>query len=393
MKKTISVMICFLMIIMGNFTTSAQAAISLTSVKEQFQKKVMTVEYFNMNYRLYVPEKAEEEKVPMIVFLHGAGERGDDNESQLVHAILEPFKNPKSKFYDSVILAPQCPSYTKWVDYDWSKGNYSTEDIPETPELKMLAKLITETSERENVDKRRIYIIGLSMGGYGTWDMLVRHGDIFAAGVPICGGGDPSAAAKLADMPIYTFHGSADSSVSVENTREMVRAINDCGKNNLIYVEYEGMEHGIWNDAITYKGDDVNPSLEDWLFSKVKPVPESVNLDKTTHRGAPGSGFKLNVDVEPEGTFATPVFESSDSAVAEVDENGNVKLISEGHAVITVKCGELISVCSVTVAAPDADKDEPEKNYTVPIVVSAAAVVVAGAVTAAVLMKRKKIRR
>ena len=386
----------FLLIIIFTFSCfniTAYGAVNMNEIKEKFEKKVYTKEYFNLNYRLYIPENIEYEQVPMIVFLHGAGERGDDNETQLVNAILEPFKNPESKFYDSVILAPQCPVYSRWVDYDWSLGNYSTDEVVETAELKMLAELIKETSENLNIDKLRIYIIGLSMGGYGAWDMLVRHADIFAAGVPICGGGDPSKGEFLSDMPIFTFHGSKDSVVSVENTREMVNAINSFNKGNIIYVEYEGMDHGIWNDAITYKGDKDIPSLEDWLFSKVKPLPENVELNKSSFSGSSGDKFKLEAKVTPSGTYITPSFSSSDTSVATVDEEGNVTLVGEGSTNIKVTAGDIVSVCRITVTSENDLKVNNEiknSNNLIYYLIGGAVIVAAAAIILITIAKRKK---
>lgn len=100
------------------------------------------------------------------------------------------------------------------------------------------------------------------MGGYGVWDLLIRHNDVFAAGIPICAGADVSKAAILKDTPIYTFHGAEDNVVHPDNTRNMVKAIRDAGGDKIIYVEYEDGGHAIWNRAMKTEG------LLDWMFEQ-----------------------------------------------------------------------------------------------------------------------------
>ena len=157
-------------------------------------------------------------------------------------------------FYDSYVIAPQCPyretedgedkpktddnvEYTKWVNRDWRSGSYNLSETPETKALATVANLVKTYAARPEIDASRVYVIGLSMGGYGTWDIIARHGEIFAAAVPMCGGGPLDMAEALSDMPIYAFHATNDSAVPYgTGTKAMYDAISAYGKNNMMLV-------------------------------------------------------------------------------------------------------------------------------------------------------------
>jgi predicted peptidase len=163
---------------------------------------------------------------------------------------------------DAIILVPQCPEGQQWVDTPWANGNYSTGKVKESNELAGVVNLVDDLIYDYMVDENRIYAMGLSMGGFGTWDLLMRHGDLFAAGVPICGGGDPAMADELVEVPIYTFHGSADPTVPVTGTREMAKALEDAGSSVFTYEELDGMGHGI-SETVAGRADVV-----EWLFAQ-----------------------------------------------------------------------------------------------------------------------------
>jgi len=217
---------------------------------------------FVLPYRIYIPKNYDcGEKYPLLIFLHGAGERGTDNEKQLIH-MQYFFNDPSSPVYDSIVLAPQCPEDSQWVLWPWEKGNYSIEETPESPGLETLCMLIDDCRDFYNVDDDRIYVTGLSMGGFGTWDLLARHGARFAAGMPVCGGGDPSYAELLKRIPIRVFHGSEDSAVPVSGSRQMFAAIRKAGGELIDYTEFDGEGHGIW-DKVYEDRDNI-----DWLFAQ-----------------------------------------------------------------------------------------------------------------------------
>lgn len=216
-----------------------------------------------INYRIYLPKDYSAEKeYPLILFLHGAGQAGSDNESQLKLGICEPFKNKSSEIYDCIVLAPQCPSGCKWVDVEsWGDCKYDSEKIPESAPLAAVVELFNWAKTAYSVDKDRVYVTGLSMGGYGTWDLLVRHPDLFAAAMPLCGGADYRKAELIKDIPIWTFHGKQDGVVPYQGTEKMANAIKELG-GNCRFTLYPTMEHGIW--PTVYAREDILP----WLLSK-----------------------------------------------------------------------------------------------------------------------------
>ncbi len=228
-----------------------------------FQKKEITRDGYTLKYRLYIPKNYDcGEKYPLMVFLHGAGERGDDNEAQLIHGLQNMFNDITSPVYDSVIIVPQCPADARWVEHSWADGGYSVADTPESKELEMVCATIDEIRDFCNIDDDRVYVTGLSMGGYGTWDLLTRHGSRFAAGMPICGGADVACAKYLTRIPIRVFHGSADEAVPVRASREIYAAIRLAGGENISYTEFEGCGHNVWDMVYSDRRNI------DWLYSQ-----------------------------------------------------------------------------------------------------------------------------
>lgn len=202
-------------------------------------------------YRLILPEDYDARKTyPMLVFLHGAGERGNDNELQFFHCVQYLHDNMP----DCIIVAPQCPVNNQWVDTPWVNGAYSIEAVPESNELIAVMELLRSLEEEFSVDSDRIYAAGISMGGFGTWDLMMRHNDYFAAGIPVCGGGDPSQGEALKDTPLFVFHGDADTAVPISGSTQTVDAIKAAGGTQVEYTVYEGAGHGIWNDAFQTAG-------------------------------------------------------------------------------------------------------------------------------------------
>ncbi|MCH5180014.1 MAG: prolyl oligopeptidase family serine peptidase [Erysipelotrichales bacterium] len=224
--------------------------------------------YNKLNYCEYIPKINRGEKVPLVLFLHGGGERGSDNKSQLKNAILKVInKKSTSKFMNSVVIAPQCPLNIRWVNTLSGDGNYTLAKVEESKLMKQVVSLVKSYMNLDFIDKNRVYVIGLSIGGFGTWDLLARHSDIFTAGVPICGGGPTDAINILKNIPIYTFHGTNDFVVPYSGTKEMVDLIIGAGGTKINFVSFKSAGHNVWDDAIIYDGDRANPNLEDWLFN------------------------------------------------------------------------------------------------------------------------------
>ena len=202
----------------------------------------------------------EKVKFPIVIFMHGSGERGNDNEVQINH-IRELFLDSVNrKKYPSFILAPQCPLKKKWVESSWKVSKHIMPEKESVP-MKMTMHLLEKLLQKYPIDTKRIYVTGLSMGGFGAWDMICRYPQKFAAAIPICGGGDTSKAELIKDIPVWAFHGSNDKVVKVILTRNMINALKLAGGTPR-YTEYKGVDHDCWINA--YKEKD----LLKWLFSQ-----------------------------------------------------------------------------------------------------------------------------
>jgi predicted peptidase len=217
-------------------------------------------------YRLLKPDPYEDGKsYPLVVFLHGAGERGRDNEAQLVHGVAEFARPDNRKKYPCFLVAPQCPAREKWSSVDWSSERSKLPAEPSEPGALVL-ELIDALRKEYRIDPARIYLTGLSMGGYGTWDLLMRRPELFAAAVPICGGGDETQATRIAKIPVWVFHGTLDGAVKVQRSRNMVAALEKAGGHPL-YTEYPDEGHASWVPA--YR----SPAMMKWLFAQRKDPP------------------------------------------------------------------------------------------------------------------------
>jgi predicted peptidase len=217
-------------------------------------------------YRLLKPEKVKpDKKYPLVLFLHGAGERGADNVKQLVHGAGEFAKPENRRKYPCFVLAPQCPLNSSWQDNGRGRSSRATNAtkekslVPMRTVMEMVDKLTAELP----VDKGRIYITGLSMGGHATWDAVARRPDFFAAAIPICGAGDPAQATKLKSLPIWAFHGDKDPAVPVGRTTAMIEAVRKAGGKPKMTI-YPGVGHDSW--TATY----ANPEVLAWLFAQRK---------------------------------------------------------------------------------------------------------------------------
>ncbi len=206
----------------------------------------------NVPYRIHYPVNRDENgKCPAVLFLHGAGERGTDNWQQLRIGLDVALADPDSPLHDALIIAPQVDleGEEKWVYSDWTKGNYRMDEIEESVWVKSAVAILREKIEELDVDTERVYIMGISMGGFGTWYTLAKYPELFAAGFPCCGAGDPTKVDILKEIPIFTFHGEIDDVVPVCGTREMVAEIKKAGGDKIFYKEYPGVNHWSWDLA------------------------------------------------------------------------------------------------------------------------------------------------
>lgn len=223
-----------------------------------------------LKYRLYEPKNLKAgEKAPLVVFLHGAGERGDDNISQLYHSVPQILKYVDDHHLNAFILAGQVPMKhypsdeqgTKWVQVPWNLTD-TCPPMPEKPSASMasLIELVAKMTSDPRVDASRVYVTGISMGGYGTWDFILRRPDLVAAAMPVCAGVDESCVARAKTVPIRIFHGGSDTVVPVVRGRRSFAAAQKAGL-DVDYTEYPGVGHNSWE--IVY-ADERNL---DWLFS------------------------------------------------------------------------------------------------------------------------------
>ena len=247
-----------------NFIDYCQAE-NVTYDRDQiFSAAIYQNEDTTLPYRLYVPFNYSPDKsYALMVSLHGAGHRGDNNSSQLGQ-LMKLMSRSDVAVDEVIVLAPQCPSNQKWVDTDWSLGSYSLADTPESNEIKAVMEILGQLREKYNVDAKRIYASGYSMGGYGTWNLLMNHSDVFCAAVAMCGAADPSQAATLVDVPVWAIHGVKDPTVPVSGSQEMVAAIQAAGGTKVRYTELPDHEHDVWSYTYT------DPEIFNWLFSQVK---------------------------------------------------------------------------------------------------------------------------
>ncbi len=214
-----------------------------------------------VKYRWSAPQFTKPGKTyPLILFLHGSGECGDDNALQLQNGVI-PLLEGTSKLGQPVFLiAPQCPSGRDWSPIDDDTGHLTEADQP-NPLLDSILELADTLSKMYPIDPKRFYVTGLSMGGFSTWDVLGRVPERIAAAVPICGGGDPALVDRFVDVPIWAFHGTDDSAVPVGLTREMIAALKKAGGSPKV-TYYPGVDHDSWTR--TY--DD--PEMLRWMLNQ-----------------------------------------------------------------------------------------------------------------------------
>ena len=207
---------------------------------QAFEKTVTKI--LSCKYLLFLPEtySQEQKSWPLMLFLHGAGERGDDLNKVTVYG--PPKIVQKQKDFPFIVVSPQCPKDDWW-----------------TRKTEVLINLVDDIVARYDVDTERIYLTGLSMGGYGSWALASEYPARFAAVVPICGGGSRIMSRRLRDMPIWAFHGAKDSVVPVEESKEVVAAINARGGKAKLTI-YPDANHDSWTE--TYN----NQEVYDWLL-------------------------------------------------------------------------------------------------------------------------------
>jgi predicted peptidase len=186
-----------------------------------------------------------EREYPLVLFLHGAGERGEGNWEALTRHFPKQMSSADSRArFECFLVIPQCRSGEVWGSYHWNEAPQFDAQTA-SPMMRVALEAVAQTIEQNRIDPTRLYATGLSMGGYGVWDLVAREPHRWAGAVPICGGGDPHTADRLKHTPLWVVHGGADQTVLPERSREMVAAVRAAG-GQVQYSEYPGVGHPSW---------------------------------------------------------------------------------------------------------------------------------------------------
>jgi predicted peptidase len=211
-----------------------------------FLNRTVEADGKSIPYVLYVPrDYSPEKRWPVILFLHGSGERGSDGLKQSQVGLGGAVRLYPER-YPALVVMPQCAAGERW------SGQMAA----------LALKAVDQTLAEYSCDPSRQYLTGLSMGGYGSWLIAAQHPTRFAAVVPVCGGGSTDDASKLKELPIWVFHGDADTAVPVARSRQMVEAIKAAGGSAIKYTEYPGVGHNSWDAAYADK------AMAEWLFAQ-----------------------------------------------------------------------------------------------------------------------------
>lgn len=220
-----------------------------------------------LKYRILYPENYDKtKKYPLLLFLHGSGERGSDNEKQLTHGAKLFLKEENRKNFPAIILFPQCPENSSWAAYKMDRTVQPAKfeldyTLPVNWPLAAANELVRKMIKEEGADASRVYISGLSMGGFGTFESVYRNPDLYAAALPICGGGVANLYDKKVKKTAFrVFHGDADGSVPVNMSREMVARLKAL-KMEVQYTEYPGVGHNSWDNVFA------EPDYLSWMLT------------------------------------------------------------------------------------------------------------------------------
>ena len=406
-----------MLFVLTPIASNAAGVLSYSLVKTFFNKSQNSVtdtykakDGTYLPYRLYVPEDYDPEKsYPLVLFFHGAGEAGSDNEhifrgGSILQRLLLPDERSQRP---CIILAPQCGSTAnggKWVNSDWGPGTYDHTTFKKSPYMTAAEELLDKVIEEYSVDETSLYVSGISMGGYGTWDIISRNPDKFAAAIPVCGGIDESYMEGLKGMPIRTFHAADGTIVSNKGTVKANEILKDYG--DFLYTEYATGGHIIWDRAYGTSG------LTDWLFAQhTEPKTYNVSVENDAAKGtveAPEkveSGGKLEFTVTAKDGYEIAGVRV-DGIVIEAGENGKytvdgIKADVQIQAEYTEK--SVFSTTEPTEETPPATPADPPSSTSgkttadeesgapvVLIVFVVAAVAVLAGIAAFIVLKRKR---
>ena len=237
---------------------------------EAFTEQSYIKDNDTLNYRLLLPKDfTKDKKYPVVLFLHGAGERGNDNQKQLAHGSKLFLSQTARDSFPAIVIFPQCPKNDYWANAEVDRTTYPLtitfpSDLPPTNALNLVMQLMEDMTQKPYVNKDQIYVGGLSMGGMGTFEILYRKPDLFAAAIAICGGGNPNTAKLFAKkVPMSIYHGAKDDVVKPQLSLTMVNAILEAG-GTPNFTLYAKDNHNSWDSTFA------ETELLSWLFSNTK---------------------------------------------------------------------------------------------------------------------------
>jgi predicted peptidase len=245
---------------------------SVNAQLTEFQKKWMVQNGDSLPYRVLLPKNYDSTRLyPVLFFLHGAGERGRDNEKQLIHGSKLFVREDVRNKFEFITILPQCPTSDYWsnvlrIHDDAGKRNfYFLEEGVPGRYMELLQELVQHALSVYPVIREQVYVGGLSMGGMGTFELVRRMPNTFAAAFPICGGANPATAKKMKKVNWWIFHGAKDNVVPPHHSEEMVTALK-AAKAKVKWTLYPEANHNAWDPTFA------EPELLPWLFSNKRKV-------------------------------------------------------------------------------------------------------------------------
>jgi predicted peptidase len=243
--------------------------VSITGFSIAQENKFSANTFINNNgdtlkYRFLFPDYSKDIKYPLVIFLHGSGERGSDNSAQLKWGVMNFASDQNMALHPCFVIAPQCPMNDSWEggDYDQKTFQFAYRENP-TKSMQLLKQLIDEIIKKFQVDQSRIYITGLSMGGIGTFDAMIRYPDLFAAALPVCGGGDIEKIKSAYKLPVWIIHGAKDAALDQRLSLNMYTSLLETGGHPGLSI-YPEVGHFVWLQAYS------DPLIMQWLFNQHK---------------------------------------------------------------------------------------------------------------------------
>lgn len=205
----------------------------------------------------------EGKRYPLILFLHGSGECGTNNYNQIKVGLPTLLTSLVKRPEQVIVVAPQCQPLNLWVKSLARTSDYAMSQDP-MPSMEVALELCQHFVRERQADSNRLYITGLSLGGFGTWDAIQRYPKMFAAAMPICGGGDVRRVRDIKATPIWVFHAKDDTNVAVDCSRRMVKQLKAIGSKRVQYTEFENGGHNSWDRAYS------DPKVIDWLLKQTR---------------------------------------------------------------------------------------------------------------------------